>query len=137
MNGAGSETIFWILGAAFIVFGLYSVMRRRKLSQSEHTVPGEIVRYEELAETPLERSGAGVKYYPVVRFETKNGTVEHVSRSGSSARPQPSGAKVDVHYDPEDPSAFELLSGSDAARREAAPIVLGVVFLGIGVALSL
>lgn len=135
MNEAGSELIFWILGVLFIAFGLYSGVRQRKLSQSEYTVPAEIVRYEELADMGFERGSTGIKYYPVVKFDTKSGTVEQVSRIGSTSQQQPIGSKVDIHYKPDEPSAFEILGGTDAMRKQTAPIVLGVVFLAIGFAL--
>lgn len=137
MNGAGSEIIFWILGAAFVAFGLYSGARQRKLAQSEHTVPGEIVRYEELADTGFERSSTGIKYYPVVRFDAGAGPIEQVSQVGSPSPQPPIGAKVDVHYRPDHTAAFEILGGTDALRKQTGPIVLGVVFLAVGFALLL
>ncbi|GGO02332.1 DUF3592 domain-containing protein [Saccharibacillus kuerlensis] len=135
MNGSGSEMIFWILGAAFIMFGVYSGIRQRKLAQSEHTVQGEIIRYEEMPDAGIERGSTGIKYHPVVRFQTHSGTVEHMARTGNTMRPPEVGTKVEVHYDPNDPAAFEMLGGDEAVRRQNVPIVLGVVFLAIGFAL--
>lgn len=136
MEGWGNERLFWALGALFIVFGMYSGVRRRKLQQSEHTVTGEILRYEELPDTGLNRGSTGINYHPVVRFKTNSGIVEHVSRVGSSMRSQAGGGQVKVHYNPEDPSLFEMLNDSDTLRKQTLPIVVGVVFLALGAALS-
>ncbi|WP_172250965.1 DUF3592 domain-containing protein [Saccharibacillus deserti] len=137
MSGSGSEIIFWVLGLLCIAFGLYSGVRQRRLAQSEHTVPGEIIRYEELADTGFDRASTGIKYYPVVRFLAGNVNVERVSQLGSSAPQPPIGTKVEVHYRPDNTAAFEILSGTDALRKQTGPIVLGVVFLAVGFALLL
>ncbi|GEM_PF-6375973 len=135
MNEINSELVFWALGAAFIAFGMYSRVRLRKLAQSEYTVPGTLVSYEELSDMGVERGSTGIKYYPVVRFDTPSGTVQQVSRIGTSTRGEEIGTTVEVHYDPEDPARFELLDGKEAMKRQTMPIVLGVAFLAIGTAL--
>lgn len=137
MNTAGSEWIFFALGAAFIMFGIYSRVRLRRLSQSEYTVPGTIVDYEELSDLGVERGSTGIKYYPVIRFDTPKGRVQEVSRIGTSGRAEEIGANVQVHYDPEDPARFELLNGKETLKRQSIPIALGVAFLAVGTALLL
>ncbi|OWA37420.1 hypothetical protein B9G55_05015 [Saccharibacillus sp. O16] len=135
MNQGGSTWIFWLLGAIFIGFGIYSRIRLRRLAESEHTVSGTIVRYEELPDTGMERGSTGMKYYPVVRFDTSTGRIEAVSRTGTSMRGEEVGTSVDLHYDPEDPARFELLGGKESMRHQMMPIALGAAFLVIGTVL--
>ncbi|MCQ4085538.1 DUF3592 domain-containing protein [Saccharibacillus sp. JS10] len=136
MEGWGNARLFWALGVVFIVFGLYSIIRRRKLLKSPHTVTGQILRYEEFPDTGIQRGSTGILYHPVIRFDTPSGTVEHVSRIGSSMRLQNSGASVNVHYNPKDPAQFEVLSDRDQLRQQTLPLIAGVVFLALATALS-
>ncbi|MDO3412213.1 DUF3592 domain-containing protein [Saccharibacillus sp. CPCC 101409] len=137
MSGAGNAAIFWVLGALFIAFGIYSGARRRRLAASEHTVPGEIVGYEEMADTGMERGSTGVKYHPIVQFQTSGGSFREMSRSGSSTMGSPVGTKVEVHARPDDPAAFEILSEPESARRQSLVIAVGVAFVAVGVVLAI
>jgi hypothetical protein len=116
-----------LAGLGFIAFGAHVIRTTRRLRASGQRVPGVVVR---LRWDPSEYGGG--QFYPVLRFQTYDGTVmETQSDLGSNPAPAREGQPVTVVYDPANPRLARLdtmLGGG---------IVHGPIFIAFGTVATL
>jgi Protein of unknown function (DUF3592) len=93
-----------LAGLGFIAFGAHAIRIARRLRASGLRVPGVVVR---LRWDPSDYGGG--QFYPVLRFQTHDGTViETESDLGSNPAPARPGQPVTVVYDPAKPRRARL-----------------------------
>ena len=95
---------FLAIGVVVLIVGaVMFVLTVRFVAEAEHAT-GTVVDLSRRS-----NSEGTVLFYPVVRFVTANGeTIEFVSSSGSAPALESPGDRVEVLYDPDDPSHAKL-----------------------------
>ncbi len=104
--GSALPPLFVLVGLGFIGFGVHLIRTGWRLRTSGRRVPGVVVR---LRWDPSEHGGG--QFYPVLRFQTYDGTViETESDLGANPPPARQGQRVTVVYDPAKPRRARLAS---------------------------
>jgi len=119
-----------IVGLALSVLAAYFWFDTRKFLDGAAHSEGVVVAV---------REGVPTQLWTFVAFKTANGRqVEFRSKRPDSVSPRfPIGTRVDVLYDPRDPANARINSLIDIWGLTIAFSALGVVFLGLGIAVSL
>jgi Protein of unknown function (DUF3592) len=121
--------VFVLGGLGFIAFGAHVIRTARRLREAGQRVPGVVVR---LRWDPSESGQGPGRFYPVLRFQTLDGTViEAESDLGSYPAPAREGQPVTVVYDPAKPrrARLDTMLGID--------MVHGPLFIAFGVVATL
>ncbi|QSX09107.1 DUF3592 domain-containing protein [Alkalibacter rhizosphaerae] len=120
-----------VLGAILVLGGSYWIFRNITMARDGIRVEAEVVEVVEVYR-PGRSSENSTMYYPVLEYRTMAGDLKRTQSSVSKIRNGASayqvGDRVDVYYDPEDPSQVILASTSDL-------YVPGVIAAGLGLAL--
>jgi hypothetical protein len=117
---------FLALGVGLLIVGAVVLVRTvRFVADAEHAT-GTVI------DMSRERdSEGGVTFYPVVRFTTAAGErIEFVSTSGSNPPSETPGDRVEVLYNPDDPSAAKLSGLFHVWLLPIILLVMGAVFAG-------
>ncbi|HEU0102677.1 MAG TPA: DUF3592 domain-containing protein [Mycobacteriales bacterium] len=120
---------FAAAGVLFVLFGVSQAVLSRRFAATAERVPGTVTALQ------YRSSGDGGVYYPVLRFRTLDGRdIDTVAMYGRSPAPARTGDRVDVLYDPADPSRA-LLPRAGGVLLPLAFVVLGLIALGVGTGL--
>lgn len=123
--------VFLMIGFVLAGVGVIALVGHRRFMGRAEVTDGEIRGYVE------ERRGADGNNirYPIVRFHTPDGTVEQRAKVGTSWNRGKIGSRVEIYYLRDDPARFKLKTIANVLLA-IIPIVMGVIFMGIGAALS-
>lgn len=108
LKAAGGGRWFWRLlfaaGVVFFIAGVVILVRTVQFVAGAEHATGTVVDLSREIDDEGDET-----FYPVVRFTTAEGQeIEFVSSSGSSPPSESPGDRVDVLYDPDDPSDAKL-----------------------------
>ena len=112
--------IWCFVGLIFLIIG---IAFRRSYARREERLRG----YADgtVTEVVRRKSRDTSYFYPIVSFEYEGRTISLESNVGGGQKKYYEGQKVDVLFDPDDPSVFRL--GNDTGTR-----LLGNIFLAVG-----
>ena len=113
-----------LVGAIFLCVGIglrrSFARREERLRARAEGVVAEIVRRER-----RDSDGRGVSWYPIVEFEADVRKISLECGDGGGRKTFYEGQRVEVLYDPDDPSVFRI-EGHGTTR------LLGNIFLAVG-----
>lgn len=133
---------FLFTGIEIIVAGIGIMVLLRHLSfmRRAEVTQGEIVEYRQRTDYRQRRGQSGSRmaryYFPVVRYSTPDGVREVHSNVGTSWKSHREGSVVDVFYLRDRPENFKLKSVADTLFF-VIPTGIGIVFIGVGVLLTI
>jgi hypothetical protein len=119
--------VFIAIGAAFVAFGLFSLIRTRQFLQRAVTVEGTVV------DLGAHSGSKGVVYSPTVEYRTPDGGVHRIEDEGSSSHPGVElGDTVPVRYDPGRPEKGRMGTPLRLWGLGGFFVLLGLIFLVVG-----
>lgn len=120
--------IFLVAGVGLLVGCFFAITRTQRFLANARGAQAEVIALQQRLGTGQERS-----YYPVLRYQTQEGsTQEVVSSVGSNPPRYKEGDSVDILYDPAEPDNVRIHTTFNVW---AFPIILGgigVIFLLVG-----
>jgi len=137
---SGIEFVVFVLmfvgsGAVFLAIGLALLFWMRRFLRTAVRTPAKVVGYEVRSRRSGGGSlgGAGAFQHAKVEFEDLNGRKRCVTmNTGSTSRPHPQGAQVDLLYNPDNPEEAQIESFLNQWLFPLAAIGVGGVLLIIG-----
>ena len=110
------KLVFFGFGFIWIAFGAFFFIDAKFFSSKAYKATGTVVELKKVRRLSTSSSGSTshvTTYYPVVRYQTKNGkNVTFTSSSGSYPSPYKRGDRVTLLYDPENPQKARIESFS-------------------------
>jgi hypothetical protein len=110
------KLVFFGFGFIWIAFGAFFFIDAKFFSSKAYKGTGTVVELKKVRRLSTSSSGSPshvTTYYPVVRYQTKNGkNVTFTSSSGSYPAPYKRGDRVTILYDPENPRKARIKSFS-------------------------
>lgn len=110
------KLVFFGFGFIWIVFGAFFFIDAKFFSSKAYKATGTVVELKKVRRLSTSSSGSKshvTTYYPVVRYQTKEGkNVTVTSLSGSYPAPYKRGDHVTILYDPENPRRAKIESFS-------------------------
>ena len=108
------KLIFFGFGNIWIAFGVFFFIDAKLFSSESYSATGTVVELKKvrrLSNSTSRSTSHVTTYYPVVRYQTKNGkNVTFTSSSGSYPSPYKRGDRVTILYDPENPKKARIKS---------------------------
>jgi hypothetical protein len=95
-----------LFGLAFMVFGIYFYLYERDFEARAEKTMGTVtkVRRETSSTTSGGRRTTSIVYRPIIRFELDGRSYSFASKSASSGYKDMKGTRLEILYDPADPS---------------------------------
>jgi hypothetical protein len=118
-------------GAIFLGVGGWLYFDQRDFEAKAERTTGTVidVKRETSTSTSRNRASRSTVYRPVIQFEVKGQSYTFTSSSSSSSYNYPRGKRLDVLYDPANPS--------DARMADSVVSLIAIIMLGVGALLML
>ena len=124
--------IFAAAGALFAGIGIAAARSSRHFEQAAARATGTVT---EMRSRAVGRTGGGMVWIPVVRFQTDDGrTIDAEAGGGTNVKQWEPGQSLDVSYDPANPADVRV-PGSGGGLIQAVFIGIGVLFALLGLLL--
>ena len=121
-----------LVGALLLVVGTILWINTRMFIARAQQVRGSVDHMK------YRHSSDGSGYAPAFKFKTLKGeSIEFASRTYSDPPEFKAGQDVDILYDPQNPQRARLNKGANLYFMPLLVAVLGIIFLAVGVALSM
>jgi hypothetical protein len=118
-------------GVVLLIVGAALLVRQVQFVTAAERATGTVVAVSRETDSDGE-----VTFYPVVRFTTAHGKeIEFKSSTGSKPASHSTGDRVEVLYDPDDPSDAQLSGFLDLWLGPGVLLLLGACFVGVPLAL--
>ena len=113
-------------GAIFLGVGIWLYMDQADFEAKAEKTTGTVidVKRERSTSTSRKRRTTTTVYRPVIQFEVKGQSYTFTSSSSSSSYNYPRGKRLDVLYDPANPS--------DARMADSIVGLVSIIFIGVG-----
>ena len=124
--------VFVVIGAVFAGIGIATARSGRHFEEAAAWASGTVL---EMRSRSVGRTGGGLIWVPVVRFQTADGrTVDAEATSGTNVKRWEPGQRIEVTYDPANPSDIRV-PGSGGGMLQGVFLGIGILFAVLGLLL--
>lgn len=124
--------LFFLIGFAILGYGIVFYFRQRQRQSQWQTAVGVVVNLVK------ESTDDGYVYCPQIQFQTNSGQVSNFqSDFGSRPASHRVGERIEVFYNPLDPSQAQINSFMTTGMMTAIFFLIGAVFTGLGLVVAL